>query len=87
YVAHLLNYFFCIQDRVIPASLSETRSLLTIRWEVAIAFELHSTLWVDPESRSFLAVQDDGRWEIRYSRTQLFGLYLRLGHSSEFKRD
>ena len=48
-------YLLCIQSWVIPASLDETRNLLTACWEAAIAFELHGTGWVDPESpRSLL---------------------------------
>ena len=54
-------YAECIQSWVIPASLDETRNLLTTRWEMAITSGLNSIRWVDPESCSFLAVQDDGR--------------------------
>ncbi|CAH1598646.1 hypothetical protein THOD04_60358 [Vibrio owensii] len=54
-------YVECIQSWVIPASLDETRNLLTTRWEMAITSGLNSIRWVDPESCSFLAVQDDGR--------------------------
>ncbi len=49
----LLTYpiiWFVSKVRVIPASLDETRNLLTSRWEVAITSKLNSTMWVDPES-------------------------------------
>ncbi|OQK28684.1 hypothetical protein XE88_c11935 [Vibrio parahaemolyticus] len=39
-----------LQGRVIPASLNETRNLLTTHWKMAITLELHSTRWVAPES-------------------------------------
>jgi len=55
-------YVECIQSWVIPASLDETRNLLTTRWGMVLTSELHSTRSVDPESRSLLVVQDDKRW-------------------------
>ena len=61
YVTYVLNYFVCIKSWVIQASLDETRNLLTTRLEIAITSGLNSIRWVDPESCSFLAVQDDGR--------------------------
>ena len=76
-----------LQGGVILASLNEARNLITARYEIAITFALQSTWLVEPESRSFLDVQDDGCWEICYSHTQLFGLYSNLGHSSESRRD
>ena len=59
YVTHVPNYLACIQSWVIPASLDETRNLITARWEIAIVYEPQSTRWAAPESRSFLDVQDD----------------------------
>ena len=80
-------YVECIQSWVIPASLDETRNLLTTRWEMAIISELHSTLWVDPESprSSLFRMTDVGRYVAR--DIFIFGMYPKLGHSSEFRRD
>ena len=55
---------------VIPANLSETRNLLTVRFEAKPSFTKPSTLVIDSESRSYLAAQNDE------------GV---LGHSSEPK--
>ncbi len=53
-------YAECIQSWVIPASLDETRNLLTSRWEVAITSKLNSTLRVDPESLRYSSFRVTG---------------------------
>ena len=64
YVTHVPNYLACIQSWVIPASLDETRNLLTTHWKMAITLELHSTRWVAPESPrpSLFRMTDVGRY-------------------------
>ena len=80
-------YLACIQSWVIPASLDETRDLLTSRWEVAIISGPNSTLWVDPKSPrpSLFRMKDVGRYVAR--DIFIFGMYTKLGHSSESRRD
>ncbi len=60
-------YVECIQSWVIPASLDETRNLLTSRREVAITSDLNSTLRVDPESPrpSLFRMTDASRYVAR----------------------
>ncbi len=57
-----------LQDRVIPASLDETRNLITTRWEIAIVYEPQSTRWVAPESPrpSLFRMMDVGRYIARH---------------------
>ena len=83
----ILLYVECIQSWVISASLDEARNLLTSRWEVAITSDLNSTLWVDPESPrpSLFRMTDVGRYVAH--DVLIYGVYPKLGHSSEFRRD